>query len=154
MFDPLRLSSGGLGEGVSTRELVASERRLFLLACSRAAGRLLVTAAVEGTEGEEDRPSRFLTELGRPIRAIEARAAAALPARAGRRAARRRAEPGRLSDAARRRRRAPRAAGRPGERAGVRLVPDADPDRWWGLLEPTSWAAPARAGRLELSPSS
>lgn len=28
--------------------------------------------------------------------------------------------------------------------SGTPLVPDADPRRWWGLAEPTSWAAPTR----------
>ena len=152
VFDPLRLSSGGLGEGVSTRELVASERRLFLLACSRAAGRLLVTA-VEGTEGEDDRPSRFLTELGRPIRAIEApeprlHSLRALVAELRGVVQNPAASPTLRAAAAER-----LALLADQESDGVRLVPDADPDRWWGLLEPTSWAAPARAGRLELSPS-
>ena len=152
VFDPLRLSSAGLGEGVQTRELVASERRLFLLACSRASGRLLVTA-VEGTEGEEDRPSRFLPELGRAIRRVEVpeprlttlRALVAElrrvlqdPATSPRLRAAAAQRLARLADAD--------AADQPW------LVPDADPQRWWGMREPTSWAAPAR-GTLTLSPS-
>ena len=44
-------------------ELLAEERRLFYVACTRARRRLVVTA-VAGTEGEGDQPSRFLTELG------------------------------------------------------------------------------------------
>lgn len=42
---------------------VAAERRLFYVACTRATERLVVSA-VQGTEGEGDQPSRFLTDLG------------------------------------------------------------------------------------------
>lgn len=153
LVDAQRLGSNGLGEGVVTRELVAAERRLFLLACSRAEGRLLVTA-VEGTEGEEDRPSRFVAELGVPVRHVidvprrlhtlrnlvaELRSVAqdeerspGLRAAAAQRLAR-------LADEV-------DADGRP-------LVPDADPARWWGLAEWTSTIAPPREGALVLSPS-
>lgn len=58
-----RLSTDGLGPGIDTATLLAEERRLFYLACSRARDRLVVTA-VTGTEGEGDQPSRFLAELG------------------------------------------------------------------------------------------
>lgn len=152
VFDPLRLSTERLGEGVSTRELVASERRLFLLACSRAAGRLLVTA-VEGTEGEEDRPSRFLAELGHAVRRVEVpeprlhtlRALVAELRRVAQDAA---ASPSLRAAAAAR---LARLANETDPELGS-LAPEADPKRWWGLLEPTSWAAPARSG-LQLSPS-
>ena len=153
VFDPLRLTSDLLGEGVSTRELVASERRLFLLACSRAEGRLLVTA-VEGTEGEDDRPSRFVTELGRQVRTVATpeprlHTLRALVADLRRTAQDAAASPALRSAAARRL--AMLAEQR--DPSGAPLAPDADPRRWWGLLEPTSWAAPARPGSLTLSPS-
>lgn len=152
VFDPMRLSHAGLGEGVQTRELVASERRLFLLACSRASQRLLVTA-VEGTEGEEDRPSRFLPELGRVIRPVAAPPPRLTTLRALVAELRRvlqdpTASPTLRGAAAQRLARL--ADARADE--GTLLAPDADPQRWWGLREPTSWAAPAR-GTLSLSPS-
>lgn len=152
VFDPLRLSTNGLGEGISTGELVASERRLFLLACSRAVGRLLVTA-VKGAEGEEDRPSRFLAELGCPVRHIDVpeprlhtlRALVADLRRVAQDAA---ASPTLRAAAAAR---LARLAAETDPERGP-LVPDADPKRWWGVSEPTSWAAPTTSG-LQLSPS-
>ena len=153
VFDAQRLTSAGLGEGVVTRELVASERRLFLLACSRAQGRLLVTA-VEGTEGEDDRPSRFLTELGVGVRhvvdpPVRLHTLRALVAELRRVAQDAEAAPGlREAAAARLARLADETDddGRP-------LAPDADPARWWGLLEPTSVVAPSRGEEIRLSPS-
>ena len=153
VFDAQRLTSTGLGEGVVTRELVASERRLFLLACSRAQGRLLVTA-VEGTEGEEDRPSRFLTELGLPIRHMVDPPARLHTLRALVAELRRVAQDAELSPGLRE-----AAAARLATLAdavdddGRALAPDADPARWWGLLDPTGTTAPPRGDEIRLSPS-
>ncbi|MFV0451720.1 MAG: ATP-dependent helicase [Propioniciclava sp.] len=153
LFDPQRLSSAGLGGGVDLRDLVASERRLFLLACTRAERRLLVTA-VEGTEGEDDRPSRFLTELGVPVRhllstperlntlrdlVVDLRRTAQDPVASPSlrvAAAHRLAE---LADAT--------------DHDGRALVPDADPERWWGLRSLTSTGDPAAPAVVRLSPS-
>lgn len=151
LFDPERLTSTGLGLGVLTRDLVATERRLFLLAISRASERLLVTA-VSGTEGEADQPSRFVAELGVPVRheklppdrlltlralIASLRATSVDPA----------ASPElRTAAAVRLARLASEAEqGRP-------LAPDADPDRWWGVKEQTSRVAPADGQRL-ITPS-
>lgn len=157
VFDPQRLgasaSGATLGAGVGTRDLVAAERRLFLLACSRAEGRLLVTA-VEGTEGEEDRPSRFLTELGVPIRHVDAspprlHTLRALVAELRRTAQDDTAAPALRDAAAARLARLADAA----DDAGRPLAPDADPARWWGLRTPTGTVAPAAEGPIRLSPS-
>ncbi len=153
IFDAQRLTSHGLGEGVVTRELVASERRLFLLACSRAQGRLLVTA-VEGTEGEEDRPSRFLTELGLPVRhvvdpPVRLHTLRALVAELRRVAQDPEVTPGLREAAAARLARLADAT----DDTGRPLAPDADPSRWWGLLDPTSTTAPPRGEQIRLSPS-
>lgn len=153
IFDAQRLTSTGLGEGVVTRELVASERRLFLLACSRAQGRLLVTA-VEGTEGEEDRPSRFLTELGLPVRhvvdpPVRLHTLRALVAELRRVAQDAEVAPGLREAAAARLARLADAT----DDIGRPLAPDADPARWWGLLDPTSMTAPPRGDQIRLSPS-
>ena len=51
----------------SARELLAEERRLFYVACTRACERLVVTA-VASPDDEGEQPSRFLTELGVEIR--------------------------------------------------------------------------------------
>ena len=153
VLDAARLGSAGLGEPVATRDLVAAERRLFLLACTRSEGRLLVTA-VEGTEGEEDRPSRFLTELGVPVRHV-----ATLPARLHtlralvadlRRVAQdAEASPGLRAAAATRLARLAASS----DDDGRRLVPDADPSSWWGLRVPTALTAPPPEGPVVLSPS-
>ncbi|QTH60433.1 ATP-dependent helicase [Corynebacterium hindlerae] len=47
----------------NTKDKVAEERRLFLLACSRATHTLLVTAVTAPDSDEVDEPSRFVTEL-------------------------------------------------------------------------------------------
>ncbi len=153
VFDPQRLTSSGLGEPMATRELVAGERRLFLLACSRAQGRLLVTA-VEGTEGEEDRPSRFLGELGVPVRhvhevPVRLQTLRALVTELRRVAQDAEAPPGMRQAAAVRL----AALADATDDAGRVLVPDADPDRWWGLREPTGLTSLPRAAEIRLSPS-
>lgn len=61
-----RLSVDGVGEPEPVSAQVARERRLFLLACTRATEQLMVTAS-RGVEGEADQPSRFLAELGVPV---------------------------------------------------------------------------------------
>jgi superfamily I DNA/RNA helicase/RecB family exonuclease len=67
-----RLGRRGVSEVVPTAQRIAEERRLFYVACTRARSRLVVTA-VAGTEGEGDQPSRFLTELGVPVRQLPGR---------------------------------------------------------------------------------
>ena len=56
----------------TTRELLAEERRLFYVACTRARERLVVTA-VASPEDEGEQPSRFLTELGVEVRHLQGR---------------------------------------------------------------------------------
>ena len=68
VLDAAALTADGLTGRTDHRDLLAAERRLFHLACSRARRRLVVTAAA-GTEGEADSPSRFLAELGVPVSA-------------------------------------------------------------------------------------
>lgn len=157
VFDPQRLGAGAtgaiLGAGITTRDLVATERRLFLLACSRAEGRLLVTA-VEGTDGEDDRPSRFLTELGVPVRHLLTAPPRLHTLRALVAELRRVAQDATVSEGLR-----DAAAARLARLAdavdddGHPLAPDADPARWWGVREPTGTRAPAGEGPIRLSPS-
>nr|WP_275588387.1 ATP-dependent DNA helicase [Microlunatus panaciterrae] len=128
-----RLSRHGLADAVPTASRIAEERRLFYVACTRARSRLVVTA-VEGTEGEGDQPSRFLAELGVPIRQLAGRPARPLslasligelrtvsvdpeqPPALREAAAIRLA---RLADAV--------------DGDGRRLATAADPQRWWGM---------------------
>ncbi len=153
VFDPERLRPDGLGAGVETRELVASERRLFLLACTRARRRLLVTT-VAGTEGEADQPSRFVTELGVALRepgtrpeslhtlrelVASLRVASADPTASPELREAAAVRLARLADAT--------------DDDGRPLVPDADPARWWGTRAPTGPAAAPASGPFELTPS-
>ncbi|WP_200172816.1 ATP-dependent helicase [Tomitella cavernea] len=156
-----------------TAELLADERRLFLVACTRARRRLLVTA-VDSAGGEELVPSRFLEGLAASPAAGAAGAAAeagaagpdgdAIPAAEP--GARRVLAPGPLvgelraavsapvgSDPAaqERRRRAARQLARLA-RAGV---PGAHPRQWYGLAA-VSTGAPLWGtddGPVALSPS-
>ncbi len=153
VLDAAALTSSGLAGATDHRDLLAAERRLFHLACSRARDRLVVTAAA-GTEGEADTPSRFLAELGVPAREPDrGRTALTLPALVAelrrwagdpatppelRRAAT--VELARLADAA--------------DDAGRPLAPAADPITWWGVRELSSRPDPLEAGvAVRLSPS-
>jgi len=128
---------------VSTRELLAEERRLFYVACTRARERLVVTA-VASPDDEGEQPSRFLAELelsidavtGRPVRPLSL---AGLVAELRRTVADPTSSPA-FRDAAAR-----RLARLAGERAGEgthdrALVPQADPGSWWGTRA-ASWSA-------------
>ncbi|MBO8198971.1 ATP-dependent helicase [Streptomyces smyrnaeus] len=139
-----RIGRDGIAEPLSPGALLAEERRLFYVAATRAAERLVVTA-VRAQAEDGDQPSRFLAELGvepqpvgnRPRRPLsvsalvaELRATTVDPA----------ASPA-LRDAAARRL-ARLAAERDEE--GYPLVPAAHPQRWWGLAEPTRSSVPLR----------
>lgn len=161
LFDAQRLETYGLAPELSLGELVATERRLFALAVSRASKRLIVSAVDPGPVGDDDdspvtdRASRFVRELGVPVRHV-----VDLPDRLHtlrdlvvslRRAAHGENSTPELAAAA-----AVRLARLSAERdgRGRPLVPAADPGRWWGLLAPTSVALPAPEGPVRLSASS
>ena len=133
----------GLQARATTRELLAEERRLFYVACTRARERLLVTA-VRSPDDDGEQPSRFLAELGldvdhrqgRPPRPLsldglvaELRRTVADEGRSERlrRAAARRLA--RLADE---------------EVGGRALVPAADPAHWWGTRALSRSEAPIR----------
>ena len=125
------LGPDGVLPPLEPRQLLAEERRLFYVACTRARQRLLVTA-VASPDDDGEQPSRFTEELGieprlvqgRPVRPLsldglvaELRRTAADPD-----------SPPALRDAAVRRL-ALLARQRQGE---APLVPAADPASWWG----------------------
>ncbi|MEP6815236.1 MAG: ATP-dependent DNA helicase, partial [Marmoricola sp.] len=127
-----RLSRDELLPPTTTRAMLAEERRVFYVACTRARERLVVTA-VASPDDEGEQPSRFVDELGedrqhhqgRPRRPLsmnglvaELRRTVADPARTDpvRRAAARRLA--RLS--------VTEVHGRP-------VAPQADPATWWGM---------------------
>ncbi|MDN5919732.1 MAG: ATP-dependent helicase, partial [Pseudonocardia sp.] len=133
--------------------LLAEERRLFYVACTRARDSLLVS----GVQGEDEQPSRFLDELDpRPADATEARAvhrpgrSLVLPELVGelRRVV---AVPDHGEPAAVARR---RCAATQLARLAADGVPGAHPDDWYGLAELSS-GEPLRApGELvPVSPS-
>ncbi|HVL84102.1 MAG TPA: ATP-dependent DNA helicase [Pseudonocardia sp.] len=133
-----------------TAPLLAEERRLFYVACTRARETLLVTAV----QGEDEQPSRFLDELD-PVAADHAERPVHRPGRA--------LVLAELVGELRRAVTAPAGDGtRDGrERAAAQLarlaaagVPGAHPDEWYGLA-PVSSEAPLRAPEdvVPISPS-
>jgi superfamily I DNA/RNA helicase/RecB family exonuclease len=140
-----RLSRTGVIDAAPTTVRIAEERRLFYVACTRARSRLVVTA-VDGTEGEGDQPSRFLSELDAPISAragrprrplslpalvaelrsvsVDPEAAPALREEAALRLAA-------LADAV--------------DADGQALVPAARPGTWWGIRALSDSPAPLQA---------
>jgi superfamily I DNA/RNA helicase/RecB family exonuclease len=114
---------------------LAAERRLFYVACTRATRHLVVTA-VAGTDGEGDQPSRFLDELGVPVRAVAGRPPRPLTlvGLVGelRRAAVDPQEPPAVRAAAARHL---STLADEVDVSGRQVVPLADPARWWGLAE-------------------
>ncbi|GAA2929277.1 hypothetical protein GCM10020221_26370 [Streptomyces thioluteus] len=139
-----RIGRDGLAEPLPPGALLAEERRLFYVAATRARERLVVTA-VKASAEDGDQPSRFLAELGvepvdvtqRPRRPL---AVAALVAELRSTTVDPAASPALRSAAAARLARL--AALRDEEDRP--LVPAADPDRWWGLYEPTHSGVPLR----------
>ncbi|GAA1758436.1 hypothetical protein GCM10009834_14930 [Streptomonospora arabica] len=73
-------SAAGAAGAAAASKLLDEERRLFYVACTRARRRLVVTAV--GGDDTEERPSRFLTELGlgEPERVSTGRRWLSLPA--------------------------------------------------------------------------
>lgn len=134
------------------RVLLAEERRLFYVACTRATDRLLVTA-VASEDQDGDQPSRFTEELhgspevpcvvGRPRRPLsldglvaDLRRTAADPDTAP---ALRAAAVARIARLA-------------VEESGDRpLVPGADPGSWWGTRAPSLGPTPLRSPERPLT---
>ncbi|MEE1938890.1 ATP-dependent DNA helicase [Streptomyces sp. TRM 70361] len=144
LLEPDRIGRDGLAEPLTPGALLAEERRLFYVAVTRAADRLVVTAVKAAAE-DGDQPSRFLAELGvepkdvtgRPPRPLsvaalvaELRATTVDPAASP---ALREAAAARLA----------KLAALRDDEGGV-LVPAAHPHRWWGLYEPTRAEVPLR----------
>jgi superfamily I DNA/RNA helicase/RecB family exonuclease len=132
--------SRAAGGGVDDRraELLAEERRLFYVAVTRASWRLVVTA-VAGDEGE-DRPSRFLEELG--VDLPERVSAVGRPLTGAGLVAELRAVAASSPDPALREAACRRLAlAASGADDAVPAVAAAHPDRWWGLA-PLSYDRP------------
>lgn len=146
-----RIGSGELVDPPTRGALLAEERRLFYVACTRARRRLVVTA-VRSSDPDGEQPSRFLEELvpgsaddvaarhvvGRPRRPLslpglvaELRRVVADPG-----------SPDGLRTAAAARLRLLAGA----EVAGRPVAPYADPASWWGLRAGTRSVVPIRPG--------
>lgn len=136
ILDPDRLTPEGLAEPESVASIVAEERRLFILALSRARERVMVCATA-GDEVGSAGPSRFLTEIGVHVDHVSGYPRRRLT-RAGlvgelRRVLADSASPG-LKRA---------AAAQLVRLAGVRdgrgrpLLPEADPAHWWAMSDYT-----------------
>jgi len=139
-----RLSRHGLAQTQPPAARIAEERRLFYVACTRASRRLVVTA-VEGTDGENDQPSRFITELGVGVRRLAGRPTRplSLPALIGdlRRTSVDPEAPPRLREAAAIR--LARLADAEDDQ-GRPLAPAARPGRWWGTRSPSEAIGPVQ----------
>ncbi|MET8553900.1 ATP-dependent DNA helicase [Streptomyces sp. NPDC004959] len=150
-----RIGSDGLAEPLTPGALLAEERRLFYVAATRAADRLVVTA-VKAPAEDGDQPSRFLTELDVAPRHLTVRprrplAVPALVAELRATTVDPHASPALREAAARRLARL--AALTDGD--GRPLVPTAHPGTWWGLADETVNEVPVRdpAQPLALSAS-
>ncbi len=146
-----RITADAYGHLVLTQDLgaaslLAEERRLFYVACTRASERLVVTAVSAPTEDGEQ-ASRFLAELldgelpehrtGRPPRALTL---SAVVAELRRTVADPQVDEPLRSAAARRLAQLAEA-----EHEGRALVPAADPRRWWATSGRTDNDTPVRA---------
>jgi superfamily I DNA/RNA helicase/RecB family exonuclease len=156
LLEAERLDRGGLREPADRADLLADERRLFYVALTRARRRVVVTA-VDSPEDDGERPSRLLLETGVEVQAHLDRVARPLNLTSLVAALRRRAVDPATGDAMRAAvstRLARLAAAR--DDAGRPLVPDAHPDRWWGLRESTRSDTPVtdEEGPILLSGSS
>ncbi len=137
------LGGDGLQRRATTRELLAEERRLFYVACTRAGRRLLVSG-VRSPDDDGEQPSRFLGELGvdichqqgRPPRPMSLDGVVAELRRTLADTEVR--EPLRQAAA---RRLAVLSAERLDDRA---LVPAADPATWWGTRSISVSGTPVR----------
>jgi superfamily I DNA/RNA helicase/RecB family exonuclease len=137
-----RLGPTGLRHPPTSIELLAEERRLFYVALTRARERLVVTA-VASPQDEGEQPSRFLDDLGVEIGPPEGRPERPLSLRGLlgelRALIEQTDDPALRSAIARRIARLATATGSAGP-----LLPAADPDRWWGVVEPTQAEPPVR----------
>ena len=138
-----RIGSGHLVPPTSARELLADERRLFYVACTRARERLVVTAVASPDEDGEQ-ASRFLAELGPTPQHVQGRPRRPLSL-AGLVAELRRTVADDTQSEVLRRAAAERLARLGAQhREGTAWVPAADPATWWGTRAFTASAQPVR----------
>ena len=143
LLNPDRIGRDGLLPPVSVAAMLAEERRLFYVACTRARARLVVSA-VASPDDEGEQPSRFVRELGhepqhrvgRPVRPLS------MPGLVGqlRRTVADPDKPQALRKAA-----AARLARLMTTQVhGRQVAPQADPGNWWGMRSVTVSERPLR----------
>ncbi|MFA6298594.1 MAG: ATP-dependent DNA helicase [Nocardioides sp.] len=138
-----RIGTEGLVPPTTTRELLADERRLFYVACTRARERLVVTA-VASTDDDGEQASRFLDELGLRIEHRQGRPRRPLSLPGLVAELRRTTADDTLAEPLRRAaaRRLARLTAE--HRAGTAWVPGADPASWWGTRAASASEQPLR----------
>jgi superfamily I DNA/RNA helicase/RecB family exonuclease len=138
-----RIGADGALPSTTVQSLLAEERRLFYVACTRARERLLVTA-VRSPDDDGEQPSRLLDELGAEIDDVRGRPdrPLSLP---GVIAELRRTLADEGTSPALRAAAAERLAMLAGaEHHGRPLAPHAHPRSWWGTLTRTASSRPLR----------
>ena len=142
---PDRLTRHGLGDPPRPAEVLAEERRLFYVACTRAQERLIV-ATVGSAQDDGVQPSRFIDDLCGSV--IERQVVRGRPRRplspAGLIASLRAAAVDEHSSPALRRAAIERLAGLATGSSVPHLAQRAHPRSWWGLAEPTRSEVPLR----------
>ena len=142
LLESERLGRDGLREPADRAQLLADERRLFYVACTRARRRLVITA-VDSPEDDGERPSRLLADTGLEVeqhldRVARPLSLPSLVAALRRRAVDPDASPGLRRAAAARLARLAVAV----DDKGLPLAVAASPDRWWGLQDSTASDVP------------
>ena len=140
-----RIGPDGMLPPTGTQTLLAEERRLFYVACTRARERLLVTA-VQSYDDDGEQPSRFLDELGRAKVFVQGRPVRPLSL-AGLVADLRRTVAAPDTSSALRDAAAARLARLSlATDNGQPLAPQADPAQWWGTRSRSLSDVPVRPG--------
>ena len=145
LLQPDRVGPHGLLPPATTATLLAEERRLFYVACTRARERLVVTA-VQSPDDDGEQPSRFVHELGKGNAPVHRQGRPRRPlSLAGLVAELRRtaADPG-VSEPLRKAAAHRLALLASTEVHGRPVAAAADPATWWGLRAPSHAAAPVR----------
>lgn len=154
ILDPALLTEAGLVERVESAEHLASERRLFHLACSRARQKTVVTT-VQSDFDDSRQPSRFLAELGVQIQPPTPDGLpVSLPELVGR--LRRLATDASASPGAREAAAGELArlgVGQVATKVPAGLLDGTDPANWWGVRELSSTPSPVVEELIKFSPS-
>jgi superfamily I DNA/RNA helicase/RecB family exonuclease len=140
-----RIGSDGALPATTTQALLAEERRLFYVACTRARERLLVTA-VRSPDDDGEQPSRLLDELGVDVSDVRGRPERPLSLNGVVADLRRTVADDAISPALRSAAAARLARLATETHRDRPLAPHAHPDSWWGTRQRTASSQPLRPG--------